>query len=152
MNAKMRIGHFSQKQHLRLRVKMAAIKMGLISAALAIGVANSFASGLQHHDTNLERWAKESLAKRMGDMRDSYHAGEKLRMVTEIDIKRGPLPLSAERNNEPYRQLEILLSDDNFIAAESAGESVEKPARFPENSSGATPYPPRRPYSGAILI
>ena len=74
MNAKMRIGHFTAKQPLRLRVKMASLKTALASGILAFGVTQALAAGLPGYDTNLERWAKERLAKRIGDMRGSYEA------------------------------------------------------------------------------
>ena len=145
MNAKMRIGHFTQTQPLRLRVKMAGIKSALAAGLLVFASAQSFAAGLPGYDTNLERWAKERLAERIGDMRDSYDAGEPLRMVTEIDVKRGPLPLSAERKSDPIWVMATL----RFGTEINIAQPEDAPVAMAEV---ATPYPPRETYTGALVL
>jgi hypothetical protein len=145
MDAKMRNGHFTPKQHLRLRVKMAALKTALAGGLFALFVTQTFAAGLPGYDTNLERWAKESLAKRIGDMRGSHNGGEPLHMVTEIDIKRGPLPLSAARKNDPIWVMATL----RFGTEINIAQPVEPPVAV---AKVETPYPPRETYTGALVL
>ena len=144
MNAKMRIGHFTAKQPLRLRVKMAKLKIALVSGIFAVGVTQTLAAGLQGYDTNLERWAKERLAVRIGDMRGSHEAGEPMKMVTALDVKRGPLPLSAERNSDP-----IWLMATLRIGTEI---NIAQPVLVAENAPAETPYPERTLYTGALVL
>ena len=144
MNAKMRIGHFTAKQPLRLRVKMASLKTALASGILAFGVTQALAAGLPGYDTNLERWAKERLAKRIGDMRGSYEASEPMKMVTALDVKRGPLPLSAERNSDP-----IWLMATLRIGTEI---NIAPPVLIAETVPSNTPYPERTIYTGALVL
>jgi hypothetical protein len=145
MNAKMRIGHFTKPQPLRLRVKMAGLKSALAAGLLVLTATQSFAGSLNGYDTNLERWAKESLAKRIGDMRGSHNGGEPLHMVTEIDIKRGPLPLSAARKNDPIWVMATL----RFGTEINVAQPVEAPVAVAKIE---TPYPPRETYTGALVL
>ena len=144
MNAKMRNGHFTATQRLRLRVKMAGLKAALAGGIFAITVSQSLAGGLPSYDTNLERWAKESLAKRMGDIRESHDASQPLLMVTEMDIKRGPQMLSAERNNDP-----IWLMATLRIGTEI---NIVRPVLMAETTPVQTPYPPREAYTRALVL
>ena len=145
MNAKMRNGHFTATQRLRLRVKMAGLKAALAGGIFAITVSQSLAGGLPSYDTNLERWAKESLAKRIGDLRGSHNASEPLHMVTELDIKRGPLPLSAARKNDPIWIMATLRIGTEMNVA----PMVEAPVAI---AKVETPYPPREAYTGSLVL
>ena len=145
MNAKMRSGLFTVTQRPRLRVKMAGLKSALVSGLLVLAASQSFAGGLTGYDTNLERWAKESLAKRIGAMRNSHDANEPLHMVTEIDVKRGPLPLSAARKNDPIWVMATL----RFGTEINILEKVKPPVAIAEV---ATPYPLREAYKGALVL
>jgi hypothetical protein len=144
MNAKMRIGHFTVTQPLRLRVKMASLKTALFSGIFTAAVTQALAAGLPGYDTNLERWAKESLAKRIGDIRGTFEPSETLRMVTEADIKRGPLPLSAERKTDPMWVMATLRfgTEINIAPQIIVAETVRTD----------TPYPPRDIYTGALVL
>jgi hypothetical protein len=144
MNAKMRIGHFTKQQPLRLHVKMAELKSALAAGLLVLTATQSFAGSLNGYDTNLERWAKESLAKRIGVMRGSHDGGELLHMVTELDIKRGPLPLSAARKNDPIWVMATL----RFGTEINIARPVEAPVVVAKIE---TPYPPRETYTGALV-
>jgi hypothetical protein len=144
MDAKMRNGHFTPKQRLRLRVKMAALKTALAGGLFAFSLTQTLAAGLPVYDTNLERWAKESLAKRIGDIRDSYEPSETLRMVTETDVKRGPLILSAERNNDPIWKMATLRIGEEANSPEPVSTAEVTPV--------LTPYPPREAYTGALML
>jgi hypothetical protein len=144
MDAKMRNGHFTPKQQLRLRVNMAALKTALAGGLFALFVTQTFAAGLPDYDTNLERWAKESLAKRIGDIRDSYEPSEILRMVTEIDVQRGPLVLSAERNNDPIKVMATLRIGDKINNALPVSVARATPVQ--------TPYPQLDVYTGALVL
>jgi hypothetical protein len=148
MNAKMRIGHFTKMQPTRLRVKLVGLKTILAAAIVALTAAQSLADGLQSHDTNLERWAKQRLAERIGNMRDSYEANEDLRMVTELDVKRGPLPLSAERRNDPIWMMANL---QYGVAVESNGP-VFVAVAAPKAEAVDTPYPPRQTYVSSMVL
>ena len=145
MNAKMRIGHFTKTQPSRLRVKMAGLKSALAAGMLVFTTTQSFAGGLTGYDTNLERWAKESLAKRIGDLRGSHNASEPLHMVTELDIKRGPLPLSAARKNDPIWIMATLRIGTEMNVA----PMVEAPVAI---AKVETPYPPREAYTGSLVL
>jgi hypothetical protein len=148
MNAKMRIGHFTATQPLRLRVNMTALKTALAGGLLALTLTPSLAAGLPGYDTNLERWAKESLAKRIGDIRDSYEPSETMKMVTEADVKRGPLPLSAERNNDPI----WVMATMRFGTEINVAGPVQPPVIVVQAISNDTPYPPREFYTGALVL
>lgn len=143
MNANMRTGRFTTTQPLRMRVKLAGLKTTLAGCLLAVLPLCANASSLPGFDTNLERWAKESLAKRMGDMRGSYQAGEKLRMVTERDIRQGPLPLSAERNSEPVVTLAKMFFGSDYV--------IPEPVVTYEDYFTGDIFPPQMPYAGALL-
>jgi hypothetical protein len=145
MNAKMRIGHFTATQPLRLRVKMATLKSALLSGMLAVAATHTLAAGLPGYDTNLERWAKESLARRIGEIRGSNDANLPLHMVTALDIKRGPLPLSAERKNDPIWVMATL----RFGTEINVAPVVEAPVAIAKVD---TPYPPRELYTGALVL
>ncbi len=144
MDAKMRIGHFTATQPFRLHVKMARLIIVVATGLVVLSGTVTFASGLPDHDTNLERWAKETLAKRIGDIRDSYDPSETTRMITETDVKRGPLLLSADRNNDPIWLMATLRIGNEIIIAQSAFK-----ARVAEIQ---TPYPPRVAYTGALVL
>ena len=144
MNAKMRIGHFTAKQPLRLRVNMASLKTILASAIFAIVATQTLAAGLPGYDTNLERWAKERLAERIGDMRGSYEANELMTMVTALDVKRGPLPLSAERNRDPIWLMATLRIGTEINIAPTVFVAEAAPVE--------TPYPARALYTGALVL
>ena len=148
MNAKMRIGHFTKMQPMRLRVKMAGLKTALAAGLLCLSVTQSSAGGPAGYDTNLERWAKESLAKRIGDMRGSHNGGEPLHMVTEIDVKRGPLPLSAARKNDPIWVMATL----RFGTEINVAQPVETPVATAVVDRAEVPYPPRDTYTGALVL
>jgi hypothetical protein len=148
MNAKMRIGHFTKTQPLRLRVKMATLKSALIGGILAIGATQSMAGDLPNYDTNLERWAKERLAVRMGDIRDSYQPSEALRMVTEIDVKRGPMPLSAERKSDPMWVMATLRFGEEINITGPVFQAIEVVEAAPVDQ----PYPPRKNYRSAMVL
>ena len=148
MDANMRIGHFTTTQHLRLRVKMAGLKIILATGLLAFAATYSFATGLPAFDANLERWAKERLAKRIGEMRDSIGPSEPMRMVTEIDVKRGPLPLSAERNRDPVWVMATL----RFGPEINVAPLFEVPVAVAETAPDAAPYPARNAYVSALVM
>ncbi len=148
MNAKMRIGHFTRMQPSRPRVKMADLKTVILSGFFAVMATQSLAAGLPRYDTNLEIWAKQRLAQRIGDMRDSYNADENLRMVTELDVKHGPLPLSAERHKDPI----WLITTLRFGPEINLYTPPPPPAPIVETVSNDAPYPGRRGYEGAVLL
>lgn len=144
MNAKMRIGHFTATQPLRLRVKMASLKTGLVSAMLVVAVAHSMAAGLPDYDANLERWAKQRLAERIGEMRDSYQPSEAMRMVTEVDVKRGPLPLGVKRNFDPISLMATIQFSREFNLAQHM--------MIADFIKHETLYPSQQGYHPAIIL
>jgi hypothetical protein len=71
------------------------IVAGLIGAAFALGAFSpALANGVAHHDTNLERFAKAQLARKMGGLRDAITPAEPLVLVSAEMVARGPVPLN----------------------------------------------------------
>jgi hypothetical protein len=77
---------------------------GLIGAVLALGAAlPANANGVAHFDSNLERFAKAQLARKMGQLRDAILPTETPLLVSAEMVERGlvplnQLPLDHERN------------------------------------------------------
>jgi hypothetical protein len=68
---------------------------GVLGVVLALGaVLPASATGVEHYDSNLERWAKQRIAAKMGDLRDGIDGGEAPLFVTWQVVSRGLVPLN----------------------------------------------------------
>jgi hypothetical protein len=106
MNANMRNGR-SIRQSLRAIVAKPASNLdGNASApsrarhafalltGLMAGLSAMPASATGRYDTQLERWAIERIAAKVGDLRGSHEPGERLVLVSEETLRNGPAPLN----------------------------------------------------------
>jgi hypothetical protein len=121
MNANMRRGGSSARTAAIGKVGTAAIKSAIAALLLLTAGQGAFAFGIDpgladfeprnipldatRHDTQLEGWAKQQVARRMGEIRDSLDAAESVRFITAVDVRRGPLPLGADRLSDPITMM-----------------------------------------------
>jgi hypothetical protein len=71
------------------------IVAGLIGAFMALGATiPANANGVPHFDSNLERWAKQRIAAKMGELRGAYKPGVMPVLVSEATVRRGLVPLN----------------------------------------------------------
>ncbi|MCU0830850.1 MAG: hypothetical protein MUC58_04940 [Rhizobiaceae bacterium] len=95
---------------------------GFVGVMLAMATAFSTparANGVPHHDSNLERWAMERVAARIGGLRDAIRPSDPLVLVSAEMVARGPVPLN-----------QLPLDDERALFA-AFGISAETGFNFP---------------------
>jgi ABC-type enterochelin transport system ATPase subunit len=153
MNANMRFGGLGSTKSLRRNAGISALISALAAGCLLLAAAPSLAFGgmdtagpVARHDTNLERWAKEQVARKMGAMRDGYDASENIHFITAADIRRGPPTLGQQRSNDPIIMMATLryfsLDDEATMGAKASDDLRE----------ALPPHQARAPYSGAFTM
>jgi hypothetical protein len=162
MNANMRLGHFGRNAAPNRRAEMALLKTALAGLLMLATASSASAWWVETHDTQLEMWAKQQVAKQIGDLRDGYDRNEQMRFVTRLDIRRGPLPLSADRWSDPIYQMANLRDfGSQYAEPEIAavvitithGAKKDKPLTETPDAAvevQATNFPTRKVYGGAF--
>jgi hypothetical protein len=77
-----------------MTTKMCAGFVGVMLATATAISTPAAANGVPHHDSNLELWAKERVAAKIGRLRDAITPGEALVLVSAEMVARGPVPLN----------------------------------------------------------
>ena len=82
----------------------AKMRIGLAGVILATGATMAVAGtpeiNGQRFDRQLEAWAKERVAQKMGDLRGGYGLVPDIDFVTQRDIQREPRPLGQELDRD----------------------------------------------------
>lgn len=120
------------------------ISVGLAGVILALGANHASANNIPHHDSQLEVWAKQRVAEKMGDLRAAYQPSDVILFISEETVRRGPVPLN---------QLPTDAERDTYAAfGITAKTGFNFPARLELVAQPVGVSAAYAPYRGAFLL